>query len=172
MNAKNMLVPFLALFAACAFADDSGASEKISELDGAWKLVMSEVIAPNGEHFPGHVQESLLLFSGGFYSMNWASGKAAAPHSATPLQPTDAEKVARYSTLIINAGRFEASEGVLSIWPDFALIPEYVGGLGVLDYVLDGDTLDLVWRTIESADGTSDPNTAIGVRFHYTFVRR
>jgi hypothetical protein len=51
-------------------------------------------------------------------------------------------------------------------------VPEYVGGLGEFDYTLSGDTLELVWRTIESADGFPDPSTATGVRFRSTWARR
>ena len=158
--------------AACVQPDNASNSGGSSPLDGAWKLVASEAVSPNGERFPGHSQESFLLFAGDYYSMNWATGTSSAPFSREPLRPNDAEKVARYNTLIVNAGRFDVSGGVLTIHPDFALVPEYVGGLGEFDYVLSGDMLDLEWHTIESADGTPDPDTAIGVRFHYKFVRR
>ncbi len=143
-----------------------------SRLDGVWRLVMAEVIGPDGVHRPGHAQESFLMFSKDYYSMNWAGGKAPAPFSAKPLRPTDAEKITRYSSLIVNAGRFEVSDGKLTIRHECELGPEYVGGLGEFDYAVSGDTLDLVWRTIESADGTPDPATAAGVRFHYTWIRR
>lgn len=143
-----------------------------SRLDGAWRVVAAEVITPDDRRLPGHVQESLLMFAGDYYSMNFASGEAPAPASAEQLRPTDAEKAARYGSLIVNAGRFEVSDGVLTIRPDFALVPEFVGGLGEFDYTLTGDTLDLVWRTIESAAGIPDPSTAQGVRFHYTWARR
>jgi hypothetical protein len=168
----KMLAPLLILFAACTPPDDTTISDHDSGLDGAWRLVMSEAIGPDGVRYPGYVQESLLLFAGSYYSMNWAGGEAPAPSSVEQLRPTDAEKVARYNSLIVNAGHFEVSEKVLTIRPDFALVPEYVGGLGEFDYVLNGETLDLVWRTIESADGTPDPNTAAGVCYHYKWTRQ
>lgn len=33
------------------------------------------------------------------------------------------------------------------------------------EYSLDGGTLQLIWRKIESADGIPDPNTDAGVRY-------
>ena len=169
---QKMLTPLLILVTACAPSDDGARSDDDRRLDGVWRMVFAEAIGPDGAHFPSTLQESVLLIAGDYYSMNWAGGEAPAPYSAEQLRPTDAEKAARYSSLIVNAGRFEASDGVLTIRPDFALVPEYVGGLGQFDYALSGDTLDLEWHTIESADGTPDPATAAGVRFHYKWIRR
>ncbi len=162
----------LMLLTACTAPMQSSMPESDHQLDGVWQMVTAEVLTPDGQRIPGKAHESLVMFADGYYSMNWAGGAAPAPFSAEILRPTDAEKVARYSTIIVNAGRFETSESVLTIHPDFALVPEYVGGLGRFDYGLRGDTLDLVWHTIESVNGTPDPNTAIGVRFHYQLVRR
>jgi hypothetical protein len=47
----------------------------------------------------------------------------------------------------------------------FAVVPEFIGGLGEFEYSLDGGTLLLVWRRIVSADGVPDPNTEAGVRY-------
>lgn len=168
----KMPVLFLILSAACVPPGDTELSNRGSPLDGAWQLVAAETITPDGRRLPGQFQESFLLFAGDYYSMNWARGEIAAPHSAEPLRPTDAEKVDRYNSVIVNAGRLEVSEGVLTIRPDFALVPEYVGGLGEFDYTLTDDTLEFEWRTIESADGAPDPDTAAGVRFRYRWTRR
>ncbi|MEW6211823.1 MAG: hypothetical protein AB1631_25930 [Acidobacteriota bacterium] len=168
----KILTAFLVLLAACRPSGDLPVSDEASALDGAWQLAEAEAIGSDGMRYPRHFQESLLLFAGDHYSMNWAGGTTAAPYYAQRFAPTDAEKVARYSSLVVNAGRFEAANGVLTIWPDFALVPEYVGGIGEFDYRLSGDTLDLVWRRIEAADGTPDPYTAAGVRYHYRWKRR
>lgn len=162
----------LLLLAACSPREDTSTPDGDSRLDGAWRLSTAEVITPDGRRIPGQAHESFLLISSPFYSMNWAGGASPAPHSATHLQPTDTEKIARYGTVIVNAGRIDARDGRMTIHPDFALVPEYVGGLGVFDYALRGDTLDLEWHTIQSVDGTADPSTGIGVRFRYQWVRR
>ena len=137
----------------------------VGELDGVWHLVSSETIGPDGTRYPGHTYESLLLISEGYYSMNWAFGPQKSDYFAKRFNPTDAEKLARYNALLVNAGRFELDGGVLTIHPKFALVPEFVGGVGEFEYSLKGETLQLVWRKIESADGIPDPNTRGGVRY-------
>lgn len=64
--------------------------------------------------------------------------------------------------MLVNAGRFDLDGNVLTIRPSFVLVPEFIGGLGAFEYSLDGDTLQLMWRRIVSADGVADPNTAAG----------
>ncbi len=167
---KIMTISLLMLLVGCSPSVDLESLN--TPLEGVWKLTAAEVHAPNGQIFPSNPQESLLLFAGNYYSMNWATGELPAPFSAEQLRPTDAEKLARFSTLIVNAGHFELSEDELTIHPDFAMLPEYVGGLGVFNYELDGDALYLEWHTIESVDGISDPNTAQGVVFNYEFTRQ
>ncbi len=97
--------------------------------------------------------------------MNYAFGARKSDFYTERFRPTDAEKLARYSSLLVNAGRFELDGGLLTIHPEFALVPEFVGGLGEFEYSLYGDDLELVWRRIESADGIPDPNTDAGVRY-------
>jgi hypothetical protein len=105
------------------------------------------------------------VIADGHYSMNYAFGPRKSEYFAKRFSPTDAEALARYRSLLINAGRFERAGGVLTIRPEFALVPEFVGGLGEFEYSLSGQNLQLVWRRIESADGMPDPNTAAGVRY-------
>ena len=135
------------------------------ELDGAWRRTFSETIGPDGSRYPGRTHESFLLISDGFYSMNWAFGPEASDYYAERFRPTDAEKLARYEVLLVNAGRFDLDGNVLTIHPMFAVVPEFIGGLGEFEYSLDGGTLQLVWRRIVSADGVPDPNTEAGVRY-------
>ena len=67
--------------------------------------------------------------------------------------------------MLVNAGRFDLDGELLTIYPEFALVPEFVDGIGEFEYSLDGETLQLIWRKIESADGIPDPNTDAGVRY-------
>jgi hypothetical protein len=156
----------LALLLATSGAGTSMGSQAVPAgvLDGAWRLVSTETIGPDGTRYPGRTHESLLLMADGYYSMNWAFGDKS-KHFSTRFKPTEAEKLARFSSLLVNAGRFELHGGQLTIHPEFALLPEFVGGVGEFDCSLKGGTLELIWRTIESADGVPDPNTAAGVRY-------
>lgn len=155
----------LVLAASCAGVNVESERASAGELDGVWRLVSSETIGPDGTRYPGHTYESLLLISGGYYSMNYAFGSQKSDYFSERFQPTEAEKLARYSSLLVNAGRFELDGGVLTIHPEFALVPEFVGGVGEFEYSLNGENLELVWRRIESADGIPDPNTDAGVRY-------
>lgn len=155
----------LVLAASCTGTKVEPEAAAAEELDGAWRMVFSETIGPDGLRYPGRTHESLLLMSNGYYSMNWAFGPRKSEYFSERFKPTEAEKLARYSSLLINAGRFEIVGGLLKIYPEFALVPEFIGGLGEFEYSLDADTLQLVWRTIESADGIPDPNTDAGVRY-------
>jgi CubicO group peptidase (beta-lactamase class C family) len=145
--------------------------EPPGSIEGAWRLIRSETHLPDGTVRAGSPQESFLLFSGSFYSMNTAGGREPSPFFKSRFQPTDEEKLDRYNRLLINAGRYRAADGRLTIHPTFALVPEFAGGLGEFDYELDGDTLRLIWRDIRSADGVRDPRTAEGWTYHYTWVR-
>ena len=142
-----------------------------SLLDGAWQRVFAETIGPDGTRYPGQTHESFLLISDGFYSMNWAFGSSASAYFKERFSPTDEERLARYKVLLVNAGRFDLEEEVLTIHPTFAIVPEFIGGRGEFEYALEGDTLQLSWRQIVSADGVQDPYTAAGVRYVSRWVR-
>lgn len=155
----------LVLALSCAGAKVESERASTGELDGVWRLMSSETIGPDGTRNPGRTYESLLLVSDGYYSMNWAFGPQESDYFSERFKPTDGEKLARYSSLLVNAGRFDLVGDLLTIHPEFALVPEFVGGVGEFEYSLTGGALQLVWRKIESADGIPDPNTAAGVRY-------
>ena len=140
-------------------------------IQGGWTLLRSQTHLPDGTVRAGSPQESFLLFSEPYYSMNTAGGREPSPSYESRFQPTDEEKLDRYNRLLVNAGRYSAADGRLTIHPTIALVPEFVGGLGEFEYDLAGDTLRLIWRVIRSADGVSDPRTAEGWSYHYTWVR-
>ena len=143
-----------------------------SPLEGAWKLDSAVTFAPDGSNYNKHFQESFLLFSDRYYSMNWAYGDKTADFYKKRFQPTDTEKLARYNSLLVNAGTYTLTDTTLSIHPVFALVPEFSSGFGKFNYILSGDTLLLDWIKIVSADDIQDPWTAQGYHYKYWFVRR
>lgn len=166
--AKNILIVLLLiLVAAC----QPGIKRDMSPLNGAWKLDSALTVGPDGSIYPKSFQESFLLFSDGYYSMNWAGGDKPADFYKERFQPTDAEKLARYNSLLVNAGTYTLTDTTLSIHPVFALVPEFSNGFGKFTYALSGDTLQLDWKEIFSADDIQDPLTARGYHFKYWFVR-
>jgi hypothetical protein len=161
----TLVVMALVCAVSCAGRTVESQAGPANELDGVWRLGFSETIGPDGTRRSGRTHESLLVISDGYYSMNYAFGPQKSEYFANRFNPTDAERLARYSSLLVNAGRFELDGGLLTIHPEFALVPEFVGGVGEFEYSLNGETLELVWRRIESGDGIPDPNTAAGVRY-------
>ena len=155
----------LVFAASCAGTKVESQAGPAKELDGVWRLVFSETIGPDGTRRPGRTHESLLVISDGYYSMNYAFGPQKSGYFSKRFNPTDTEALARYRSLLVNAGRFELDGGRLTIHPEFAMVPEFVGGLGEFEYSLSGESLQLIWSKIESADGIPDPNTAAGVRY-------
>jgi len=140
-------------------------------LTGLWRLESRETLGPDGSVTPRPAWESFLLFTPEHYSMNWAGGPDSVRSYEEPFRPTEEEALARYGSLVINAGRYTASAGTLAIRPTFALVPEFVGGSGTFEYSLSGDTLTLRWTEILASDGTPDPFTSRGYSFRYRFAR-
>lgn len=172
--------PFaIALFAACVCAGCGEGAPARSEaapaasdsLTGLWELETRETLAPDGSVTSRPAWESFLLFTSEHYSMNYVGGPDSVSSYQEPFRPTEDEALARYATLVVNAGRYTAFEGRLTIQPTFALVPEFVGGSGTFEYSLSGDTLDLRWTEIFASDGTPDPLTAQGYSFRYRFTR-
>lgn len=146
-------------------------AETADPLEGVWELTSAETVAPDGSATPYQTQESFLLFTDEHYSMNWSSGPEPTPSYETRFRPTRDEALARYGSLLINAGRYTTSGDTLRIDPEFALVPEYVGGSGTFEYEVSGDTLILEWVEIFANDGSPDPMTSQGFSFRYRFVR-
>lgn len=144
---------------------------KPSSLNGAWQMISSKAIGPDGTEYPSSSQENFLLFTDRYYSMNRASGNEPSEFYKKRFQPSDSEKLNRYNSLLVNSGTYSIEDSILEIQPIFALVPEFVGGIGKFDYALYNDTLELDWKVILSTDSVPDPYTSQGYHFKYEFVR-
>jgi hypothetical protein len=103
-------------------------------------------------------QESLLLFADGYYSIGCAFGGERTPPYANRWHASEREKVARFSSLIVNAGSYRTSGSRIDARPDFALAPEFVAGEAVFFYDFAGDTLELTWEQSIAFDGLEYPS--------------
>lgn len=157
----------LCFLAGCEFYEDKNPAS----LQGAWRLTSAKAIGPDGSEYPNSIQESFLLFTDQYYTMNWVSGTEPPEFYKKRFQPSEPEKLNRYNSLLVNAGTYSVKDSTLEIQPVFALVPEFVGGIGKFNYALHKDTLQLDWKTILSADSIPDPYTAQGFHFKYEFVR-
>jgi hypothetical protein len=126
-------------------------------LNGAWRLVTMRLIAADGKSFELPARESLIIFANGYYSIDYAFGDSAAAY-AERWRPSESEKVARFSSMIVNAGSYRLDGARMIAKPLFALAPEFVGGEGVFSYAFAADTLELTWERSVAFDGLEYPS--------------
>lgn len=136
------------------------AGDEIGPLEGAWRLTGLVDVAADGTRTSFTPQESLFLFRGDHYSMAYAFGDQRSPAYAQPFTPDDAERVARFSSMVVNTGTYEVSGSTATLRPQFALVPEFVGGFAEHTYEVSGDQLTLRWHRTMSSAGVEQPFTA------------
>ena len=145
--------------------------ELADPLDGVWRVTSVTYLMADGVVEEPSAQESLFLFDEGFYSMGFAIGDAPSPSFATGLAPTTEELADRAADLTVNAGTYEISGATLTLRPQFAFMPEFVGGYAEIDFAAAGDTLHLTWRRSVSSADIGSPWTVAGHTEELTLVR-
>ncbi len=138
-------------------------------LNGAWRLVAMHFISEDGKSVEIPAHENLFIFADGYYSIGYAFGDGGSVPYAERWHPSDSEKVARFSSVIVNAGSYRLSGSQLDARPLFALAPEFVGGEGVFSYSFAADTLELTWERSIAFDGLEYPSR--GAVTHLRLVR-
>jgi hypothetical protein len=127
-------------------------------LNGAWRLVTMHLRFTDGKSIGIPVHESLFIFANGYYSMGYAFGDNASVPYAERWHPDDNEKLARFNSIIMNAGSYRVSGSRLDVQPLFALAPEFIRGRGVFSYAFKADTLELTWEHSIAFDGLEYPS--------------
>jgi hypothetical protein len=145
---------FLAGLIACS-GQSSGPTDP---LHGAWRLVTMHLVFADGKSVEVPTRESLIIFADGYYSIGYAFGDSSSVPYAERWHPTDREKVARFGSLIVNAGSYQLGGSRLDARPLFAIAPEFVGGRGVFSYAFAADTLELTWERSIASDGLEYPS--------------
>jgi len=127
-------------------------------LNGAWRLVAMHLISVDGKRVEVPTHESLFIFADGYYSIGYAFGDGRSVPYAERWHPSDSERIARFSSVIVNAGSYRLRGSQLDARPLFALAPEFVGGEGVFSYAFAADTLELMWERSVAFDGLEYPS--------------
>ena len=127
-------------------------------LNGTWRLATMHLVFADGKRIEVPPHESLFIFADGYYSMGYTFGNSDPVPYAERWHPSDSEKVARFGSVIVNAGSYRLSGSQAYARPLFALAPEFVGGEGVFSYALQADTLDLTWERSIAFDGLEYPS--------------
>ena len=154
-----------------AWACNSAPATPVSPVEGAWRFSQLQRVSADGETTTIPTQESMVLFSGGHYSIAFSSGDSGVPPYAETWAPTEEEAVARMASIVVNSGTYQISGSTLTTHPLFALVPSYVGGRAEYELSLSGETLTLRVMNVVSADGVQLPLIAQGSTDVYMLVR-
>jgi hypothetical protein len=161
------VAPFLKLtFAISALlalvAYQTPASVVQSPLEGVWKIVEVSFTEPDTSGMISSPQASLFIFTERHYSIMRVVGSRTRALFADPSQPTDAERLAAYTSFSANSGTYEISDATIEIHPIVAKNPNFMAGQSAtFAYRVSGDSLWL----------TSRPEDEPGVEIRSTLVR-
>jgi len=126
-------------------------------LQGVWRMESIESTDEAGNATAFQAQPGQLIFTDSHYSMVYVPDESPRVPSAKHWEPTDAERLAHYQSIIVNSGTYEMSGSRITVRPIIARAPEFVGGHETLEFGLDGDLLTL--RTVELVSGGGVANT-------------
>ena len=148
-----------ALVAMSGCAQCSGALA--DPLRGAWRIDSMHLITTGRDTVTLKVNESLVTFGSGYYSLSYCFGKDRPATYAERWRPSDEEKLARFRTVIMNSGTYRLKGHRIDAKPLFALAPEFVDGRAIFSYQLVKDTLELTWEKSIAFDGLEYPSAGI-----------
>jgi len=154
---KSTYIAFAVLAAAVVACSEQSPSLP-DPLNGAWRLVSMHLIFADGTSVGIPAHENLIIFADGYYSIGYAFGDDGSVPYAERWHPSDSEKAARFSSMIVNAGSYRLSGSRIDARPLFALAPEFVGGEGIFSYAFAADTLELTWERSIAFDGLEYPS--------------
>ena len=135
--------------------EDNDRKKKTKGVVGVWKV---RNVARQGRSEPiaDRPFPNLILFTARHYSMVWAFGTEQRPF-ATRWNPTDAEKIERFDSLVVNSGTYEIEGNTLTAHPVVARIPDFMGGKLICEYRIENDTMTLKFVDEYSFDGVQAP---------------
>ena len=113
-----------------------------NRLVGVWKLV--EVTQADGTKITNPLP-SLLIFTAKYYTMLYATSDKPRQLMKNPQQPTDAETIAAYDTVIANSGTYEISGSTVIMHVVVAKLPNLENMSST--FTLDAGTLTTTQRT-------------------------
>lgn len=100
---------------------------------------------------------SIIIFTPRHYSMVWVFGAELPRSFAERWSPTDAEKIERFNSLVVNSGTYEIEGNTLIAHPVIARIPDFMGGKLICEYHIEKETMRLKFVDEYSFDGVQAP---------------
>jgi hypothetical protein len=154
-----------------SFCDGADAEEATrNSIQGAWKVVRIDVISERGENSYPDPAPGLFIFGDRYYSMVWMPLTEIPSDFEETWKPTEEEKAAAFSSIIVNAGTYTVTDSTLTTLPIVAKTPEFIGGSATYDYRVKGDTLWIDMTDALSRDGVRDPGVG-RIRIPLTLAR-
>ena len=130
-------------------------------LEGAWSVVEIDVVSAKGEARYPDPAPGLFIFGEKYYSMVWMPLTEVPSDFEEIWKPTDDEKAAAFSSIIVNAGTYTYTDSTVTTIPMVAKTPEFIGGVAVYSYSIDADTLHIEMTDAVSSTGVQDPGIGV-----------
>ncbi len=127
-------------------------------LRGAWSVQSMYLVNAERDTIEMKVNESLVVFGDGTYSIGYCFGKDRPTTYAERWRPSDEEKLARFGRVIMHSGTYRLKGATIDVTPLFALAPEFVDGRAVFSYRFVEDVLELTWEKSIAFDGLEYPS--------------
>lgn len=130
---------------------------------GVWKIVKVIYSLPEGLKENTKLLPSQIIFTKEHYSFIQYPRKEMQKNYEKRWLPSDEEKVESYNSIIVNGGTYSAENSILTIKPEVAKTPNYVGGYAKYEFSFKDEKLFLTLLDIQSNDGVQD-STAPSVK--------
>ncbi len=130
-------------------------------LEGSWAMTEIVVISERGENRYPDTAPGLFIFDKSHYSMVWMPLTEIPPDFEEIWRPTEEEKAAAYSSIVVNSGTYTYTDTTVTTIPTVAKTPEFIGGYAVYTYRVEGDTLWMDMTDTVSRDGVQDPGVGL-----------
>ncbi|MCB1633908.1 MAG: FG-GAP repeat protein [Xanthomonadales bacterium] len=123
-------------------------------LEGAWE--MQAVHWRSGERSQSidPAQPGLFLFTPTHYSIMWSPSQGPRVPFAKLAEPTEAEILAGFRSIVFNGGRYEATADTVTTTAMVAKVPGFEGGQQFYRYHIDGELLHLTMFDETYPDGS------------------
>jgi hypothetical protein len=122
---------------------------------GVWQI--KEVATQRGGLITDKPLSSVFIFTPRHYSMVWVFSAETQGSFAERWNPTDAEKIERFNSLVVNSGTYEIDGNTLIAHPVIARIPDFMGGKLICEYHIENDMMRLKFIDEYSFDGVQAP---------------
>lgn len=155
---------------ACALGCSAPPAEMAHPIEGAWTIQDASVVDAAGVVSQVDVRASLYIFGPQYYSVMSRAGDDINPPFSQLWNPTDAEKVQSFDSFSGNAGRYEISGSMLTLYPVVAR-GDVMDGSVTSEFRILADTLWVTWTDLRAPDGTQNAFYAGGGRREQRLIR-